>query len=172
MVSAILSSSLFSEEIKIDDIYEVYISKSTKIDLTNIKKDEVYFGRYEEYLKKVNEDNKEKIAKQIGNGATTGLSAVSNSVSNNVANSATKNMGQGLGMGLAIGAVYGLGEYFYNKATETEVFILVNDYTNDKNEKTRIVALYGAEDFDDEPIVKNFLNQEIEKKYNIKGTSL
>lgn len=164
MFILILVSSLWSEEIKIDDIYEVYISKTKNIDLVGSSKKEVYFGKYVDYLQKKSDELK-TMGKNLGNGAISGLSTASNGAANSVGNATGKAVGQGLGMGLGIGLVYGLAELTYNKATEDEIYVLVNDYENSKGEKTRISALLIANSFKNEPVVKEFLLQEISKKY-------
>lgn len=164
MFILILVSSLWSEEIKIDDVYEVYISKTKNIDLVGASKQEVYFGEYSQYIEKNSEELK-TIATGAGKGLASGAGTTANAVTNSVGNATGKAVGQGLGMGLGIGLVMGIGEAVYNKATENEVFILVNDYTNQKGEKTRISSLIYFKSFEDTVVIKNFLEQEINKKY-------
>lgn len=169
MFILILVSSLWSEEIKIDDIYEVYISKTVDIDISKATREEIYFGEYSAYVEKTTKELQDTMIKNVGNGAVSGLSAVANSTTNNVANGMGKSLGQGLGMGLGIGLVMGVIDIGVQKAIANEVYILIYDYTNEKGEKTRVSAFYVAEDFDDEPIVKTYLEEQINKKYMIKG---
>ena len=167
MFILILVSSLWSEEIKIDDVYEIYITKTTNIEMTGVSKEKVFFGRYDDLIKKQAEELK-TIGKNLGNGATSGLSTASNGVANSMGNASGKALGQGLGMGLGIGLVYGLIDVGAQAAMKDEVFILVNDYTNSRGEKTRIFGFYCANNFDEEKVINSFLEQEINKKYGIK----
>lgn len=169
MFILILISSLWSEEIKIDDIYEVYISKTVDIDISKATREEIYFGEYSKYVEKTTKEFQDTMLKNVGNGAVSGLSTVANSTTNSLANGMGKSLGQGLGMGLGIGAVIGVIGIVREQIIANEVYILIYDYTNENGQKTRVSALYLAEDFDDEPIVKSYLEEQINKKYTIKG---
>lgn len=169
MFILILISSLWSEEIKIDDeSVEVYITKTSNIEMINLSKEKIFFGRYDDWIKKQAEELK-TVGKNLGNGAVSGLSTASNGVANSMGNATGKALGQGLGMGLGIGLVIGMIDVGRQAAMKDEVFILVNDYTNTKGEKTRIFGFYCANSFDEETVVNSFLEQEINKKYGIKG---
>jgi hypothetical protein len=161
----ILVSSLWSEEIKIDDVYEVYINKTVDIDIKGASKEEVFFGKDEDWYEKQSSDLKASMGQGLGSGAVAGLSTTANAVSNSVVNASGQAVGQGLGMGLGIGLVYGAIGLGFQAATANEIYVLVNDYTNNQGAKTRVIAYYYAVDFDDENVVKAFLEQEINKKY-------
>jgi hypothetical protein len=160
---------LWSEEIKIDDVYEVYINKTVDIDIKGASKEEVFFGKDKDWYEKQSSDLKASMGQGVGSGAVAGLSTTANAVSNSVVNASGQAIGQGLGMGLGIGVVFGAALAVGNVITENEVYILVNDYTNNQGLKTRVIAFYCAVDFDEENVVKAFLEQEIIKKYAVKG---
>lgn len=170
MFILILISSLWSEEIKIDDIYEVFVSKTKNVDFSKgIKSsNEVYFGKYDDYMKQKSDELK-ALSQSVGNGATTGLGSAANGASNSALNATGKAVGQNLGVGVGIGLVVGLVDVAYKASTEDERFILVKDFENINGEKTRISALIVANSFKDENVIKQFLLQEIEKKYKVKG---
>ncbi len=165
MFILILVSSLFSEEIKIDDVYEVYINKTVDIDIKGASKEEVFFGKDEDWYEKQSADLKSSMGQNVASGAVTGLSTTATAISKSVVNASAQALGQGLGMGLAIGVVFGAIEATHKVVTANEVYILVNDYTNNQGQKTRVIAFYCAVDFDEEDVVKAFLEQEIIKKY-------
>lgn len=143
IISSLLSSSLFSEEIKIDDTYETFLTKTKKIELNeNSYSEEVFFGEYSKW---------------------TGNSGFQEIMGRNLANG----LGSGNPLGLGIGLIYGSIEASYKTATANSKYILIKDYTNEKGEKTRIISFICSKSFNDENVIKSFLNQQILK--SIKG---
>lgn len=168
-VSFIFVSFASAEEIKIDDIYEIFISKTRNISFDNGVKNsnEVFFGKYNDYMNQKSEELK-TLGQGVGSGATAGLGSAANGASNSALNATGKAVGQNLGVGVGIGLVVGLVDVVYKASTEDERYILVKDYENVKGEKTRVSALIVCNSEKNETLIKSFLLQEIEKKYYLK----
>jgi len=162
-ILSLATTLLLSEETK--PTYEIYFSKTKNIEITKeSKKTEVFFGEFLDFKEKQSEDLK-TIAQGAGAGVVSGLSTATNAISNSVANASGQALAQGAGMGLGIGLVYGgigLG-YFKYKENQYHKFILVNDYENEKGEKTRVLTYFKSDDLKDEKVIKNLLIEETNK---------
>lgn len=60
--------------------------------------------------------------------------------------------------------VGGMSAEAWNEILNNNQYILMYDVENTKKEKTRIIAVFSANDFDDEDIIKNYLDEKIKKE--------
>lgn len=132
----------------IPEVHQVIVSKTKNINLSGeLKKEEIFFGNMQEY------SSSKDLLISAANGTLSGL----NSVGNVMADGA-KAGGIGLGVGLVIGA----GMAIAGSVSEDKKYVLIYDIENQIKEKTRIVILFVANDFDNKEIIKNYmLNKEV-----------
>ncbi len=52
----------------------------------------------------------------------------------------------------------------WNEMLNNNQYILMYDIENTKKEKTRIIAIFSANDFDDKDVIKNYLDEKIQKE--------
>lgn len=159
-IASLLTTSLFSETIKengkIDELHQVFVNKTRNIDLTNSTKEFIFFGTLKDLQKEYDEIQKE-IKNQGLDGAIRGLE---NSTSS-IAKGFLKSAGQNMGLNMGIGLIYGALDPFVMSLYDDEQYILIYDFANQKGEKTRVSALFVASDFDDESVIKEYLEEKI-----------
>lgn len=60
--------------------------------------------------------------------------------------------------------VGGMSAQAWNEMLNNNQYILMYDIENTKKEKTRIIAIFSANDFDDEEVIKSYLDEKIQKE--------
>lgn len=60
--------------------------------------------------------------------------------------------------------VGGMSAQAWNEMLNNNQYILMYDVENTKKEKTRIIAMFSANDFDDKDVIKNYLDEKIQKE--------
>lgn len=58
----------------------------------------------------------------------------------------------------------GMSAQGWSEMLNTNQYLMIYDLENNKNEKTRVFAMFVANKFDDESIIKNYLDKAIEKE--------
>jgi hypothetical protein len=159
-LATLLTTNLFSETLKenktIDEIHQVFITNTNKIDLTNSKKEFIFFGTIKELQNEYTNIQK-SIAERGLDSTIKALEHSKNSLAKSFLEGASKN----LGAGMAFGVLLGLAEPYIMSAYADEQFVLIYDFTNSQGQKTRIKGTFVASNFDDEETIKTYLENKI-----------
>lgn len=160
LTASLLTTNMFSKTIEanntIDEIHQVFVTKTNKMNLAGAKKEFVFFGKYDD-LKATYADIKKSITEKGLEGAIKGLEGSSNAIAKGFFESA----GRGLGAGVGIGIIIGLANPFVMSLYADEQYILIYDFTSPNGDKVRVNALFAASDFDDEEVIKEYLENKI-----------
>lgn len=138
---------------------EIFVSTSKNIDLIDIKKEEVFFGEYSDYIKDYSLEDT-----AIGGvfaGAAVGFSEGAKMFSGGGVVGATLGL-----ISTGVGAVIGLGVGAHNQMNKPYEYLLAYDITNNSNEKSRIFVMYLTHESDEEK-VRATMEQELNNRINV-----
>lgn len=143
-----LNGEILQSNNTIQEIHQVIISKTKNINLSGeLKKEEIFFGNLQEY------NSSKDLLVNAANGTLSGLNSVGNVMADGVKAGA---------IGLGVGLVIGTGMAIAGSVSEDKKYVLIYDIENQIKEKTRVVILFVANDFDNKEIIKNYLlNKEV-----------
>ena len=160
IAAAVLSTSLAAQTYKennvIDEVHQVFVSKTKNIPLNNATKEFIFFGTMED-LQEIYVNTQKTIREKGLDGALKGLEHSTNAIAKGFLESAAK----GIGAGIAFGIVLGLADPYIMAMYADEEYVLIYDYTTPSGEKTRINAVFVASDFDNEDVIKKYLEDKI-----------
>lgn len=160
----LFTTSLFAEFIveneQIDELHQVLLTHTVDINFKNSTKELVFFGEIEEYNNFMKENFK-GIQLKVAEGALMGLQASGKAISANLGSATASNIGVGMGIGLVVGLVLAP---IVKAAQKDNEMILIYDYTDIKNIKSRVAIMFVADGFDDEDKIRNYLDRYLVQK--------
>lgn len=149
----IAQAEFFEKNETIPEFHQVTVTTTKNIDLSgSLKKDFVFFGTISDYSKFL--DNLMKQSALSGaSGALNGINGAGSGISNGIMNGGL----QGVVGYAGIGAVMGITFAIIDNIKEDYKFIYIYDITNNNGQKTRKIVLFVANNFNDEFVIKQYL---------------